>query len=320
MLVLSLIAELLTTIWFFVLGACFGSFLNVVIYRLPRGITLLGKSRCPACGQAILFRDNIPVVGWIILRGRCRRCAQPISARYWQLELLVGMVWMLIAVLEIGLGGINLPVTVRPYRGFAFNLSWQNRDLILASFLHIGLLMQLLMWAMIECDGFALPRRWSLVFIGLSGVLVLACPVVHPACGWFPAAQTNQAAHLALEMSVAVCAGVALSALRPRTQEDAFPVTYAVFSVAAVGWSLGLAALPAVLLVASVSLSLVAPQAVSIAGSVWIATALMLLIWRPVNAAQVCLGFGHSAPGLILAVLVVLMIVPWLVSWMRARR
>ena len=79
-------------------GAAIGSFLNVVIYRLPRGESLLyPPSRCPACGRAIRWYDNVPVFGWLILKGRCRDCAAPISARYPLVEALVATVSLLIA-------------------------------------------------------------------------------------------------------------------------------------------------------------------------------------------------------------------------------
>lgn len=65
------------------LGLAIGSFLNVVIWRLPRGESLSHPpSACPKCGHAIRRRDNIPVLSWLILRGRCRDCGEPISARY----------------------------------------------------------------------------------------------------------------------------------------------------------------------------------------------------------------------------------------------
>ncbi len=64
------------------LGLAIGSFLNVVVYRVPAGRSLTPDSACPNCGTAIRRRDNIPVVSWLLLRGRCRGCAQPISARY----------------------------------------------------------------------------------------------------------------------------------------------------------------------------------------------------------------------------------------------
>ncbi len=76
----------------FVFGLTFGSFLNVCIYRLPRGLTVTKpRSRCPNCHNPIRFYDNIPVLSWLILRGRCRDCAARISARYMVVELLTGL-------------------------------------------------------------------------------------------------------------------------------------------------------------------------------------------------------------------------------------
>jgi leader peptidase (prepilin peptidase)/N-methyltransferase len=72
-----------------VLGAALGSFLNVVIYRLPRKQSLVAPgSRCPHCGAPIAPWDNIPVVSFLLLRGRCRACREPISVRYPLVELL----------------------------------------------------------------------------------------------------------------------------------------------------------------------------------------------------------------------------------------
>jgi leader peptidase (prepilin peptidase) / N-methyltransferase len=71
------------------LGAIVGSFLNVVIHRLPRGESLARPgSRCPSCGAPIAPYDNIPVLSWLLLRGRCRHCDAPISPRYPAVELL----------------------------------------------------------------------------------------------------------------------------------------------------------------------------------------------------------------------------------------
>ncbi len=64
------------------LGLAIGSFLNVVIYRVPAGKSLTPDSACPNCGTAIRKRDNVPLISWLALRGRCRGCAEPISARY----------------------------------------------------------------------------------------------------------------------------------------------------------------------------------------------------------------------------------------------
>ncbi|MYE33378.1 MAG: prepilin peptidase [Gemmatimonadales bacterium] len=77
-----------------VLGAALGSFLNVCITRLPAGGSVVGpRSRCPACGATIRWRDNLPVLSWLLLRRRCRDCGVPISWRYPAIEVATALVW-----------------------------------------------------------------------------------------------------------------------------------------------------------------------------------------------------------------------------------
>jgi leader peptidase (prepilin peptidase) / N-methyltransferase len=80
----------------FVFGLAFGSFLNVCIYRLPRGLSVNDppRSACPNCHHQIAFYDNIPILSWLVLRGRCRHCQTPISPRYLFVELLTGLVFV----------------------------------------------------------------------------------------------------------------------------------------------------------------------------------------------------------------------------------
>jgi len=84
----------------FLVGACaliglaIGSFLNVVIHRVPRKLSVVRpRSACPSCGTPIAERDNIPVVSWLLLRGKCRSCSNPISPRYPLVELLTAMLF-----------------------------------------------------------------------------------------------------------------------------------------------------------------------------------------------------------------------------------
>jgi leader peptidase (prepilin peptidase) / N-methyltransferase len=80
----------------FAFGLIFGSFLNVCIYRMPRGLSVVRPgSACPHCGKAIPFYDNVPVFSWLILRGRCRNCSARITPRYLIVELLTASVFLL---------------------------------------------------------------------------------------------------------------------------------------------------------------------------------------------------------------------------------
>jgi len=85
----------LYAVLFFLFGLMFGSFLNVCIYRLPRGQSVVWPgSACPACRVPIAWYDNLPVVSWLLLRGRCRACQARISPRYLLVELLTGLLFL----------------------------------------------------------------------------------------------------------------------------------------------------------------------------------------------------------------------------------
>ena len=116
-----------------VVGLVAGSFLNVVVYRVPRGLSVVSPgSRCPACGHPIRARDNIPIASWLALRGRCRDCRARISVRYLLVEagvagafaalaVLVGPAWALPAYwwfggVAIALGLIDIDIRRIPNR------------------------------------------------------------------------------------------------------------------------------------------------------------------------------------------------------------
>jgi leader peptidase (prepilin peptidase)/N-methyltransferase len=86
-----------------IVGLAVGSFLNVVVWRVPRGESVVSPpSACPACASAIRPRDNVPVAGWLLLRGRCRDCAEPISPRYPLVEVAAAALFVVMA-LRVGL-------------------------------------------------------------------------------------------------------------------------------------------------------------------------------------------------------------------------
>lgn len=80
----------------FAFGACVGSFLNVCVARWPAELSVVRpRSRCPKCETPIAWYDNIPLLSWVLLRAKCRACANPISAQYPFIELVVGVLWVL---------------------------------------------------------------------------------------------------------------------------------------------------------------------------------------------------------------------------------
>jgi leader peptidase (prepilin peptidase)/N-methyltransferase len=82
-------------VWLTLFGAVFGSFANVVVWRFPRGESVVSPgSRCPVCGHAVRWYDNVPVISWMILRARCRDCGSPISVRYPIVEALSALLWL----------------------------------------------------------------------------------------------------------------------------------------------------------------------------------------------------------------------------------
>ena len=88
--------DLLLVLFAGVFGLAIGSFLNVVVYRVPAGIPLTRESRCPHCDRAIAARHNVPVLGWLALRGRCASCGDAISARYPLVEAFTGVAFAVV--------------------------------------------------------------------------------------------------------------------------------------------------------------------------------------------------------------------------------
>lgn len=155
----------------FVFGACIGSFLNVVIYRIPAGLSLVHPpSRCPKCNHRLGTTENVPVLGWLFLRGRCRWCKTPISARYPTIETITGIIYLLV----FWQFGYSLETI-----GYCAFLSW------------------LLSLAMIDLDTMTLPG--SLTKSGLVVGLVFQGII-----GWHQGALTGASSQLLFGISGAV--------------------------------------------------------------------------------------------------------------------
>ena len=152
--------------WLFALGSIVGSFLNVVVYRLPRGQNLAYPgSRCPACGHPIRWYHNLPVVSWILLRGRCHDCPAKIAARYPLVELTSALLFVGLAWLEVWAPSSRLP----PLTGQELVARWAY---------HLWLLETLLAVALIERDGLRVPRRLLCMALAIGIIGAAAFPGV----------------------------------------------------------------------------------------------------------------------------------------------
>jgi len=159
------------------IGGNLGSFLNVVVHRLPRGESVVvGGSHCPACGASIRWHDNVPVLGWLLLRGRCRDCAAEISPRYPLVEAVGALVIGGVAAAELLSGGGTFPGGVfAGGRSGADNLLLRpDPRLIGLALFHAWLLFNLLLGAAVAADGGTLPRRWivSVLLLTVSTVAI----------------------------------------------------------------------------------------------------------------------------------------------------
>ena len=173
--------------WTAALGAALGSFLNVIIYRMPRGMSLVRpKSRCPACAASIRATDNVPILGWLRLRGRCRTCGAPISVRYPLVEGLIAILLLALVWCEVYAGGINLPGDHANH--LASNpLLWRwDPVAIIRCAYHAFLLMVAVAVGWMAWDGFP-PPRWLVALTLLLGIAVpMFVPGVWPLASGIP--------------------------------------------------------------------------------------------------------------------------------------
>lgn len=166
------------TIGLFIIGTVVGSFLNVCIYRIPWEKSVIWPaSHCPRCWGAIQGRDNVPILGWLLLRGRCRRCGLPISPRYPIIEGIVGLLF----------AGAYLFVAVLP--GFLQPDVYIRDDVVLHAKVayHAAFIALLVVITMIDADLTIVPA--SVTNLGL--VIGLAVGTIFPGVRPAPSAATT---------------------------------------------------------------------------------------------------------------------------------
>ena len=174
--------EALNVLFIFAIAASIGSFLNVVIYRVPRHLPLVrANSACPQCGHKLSSKDNMPILGWLRLKGRCRYCSARIPFRYLGMELAIGGIFMLLLFVELLSGGVNLPVRIpNHYAGFLWVVWYTKWDLVGIYLYHCLGLSMLLVVAMMQHDRQTVPLKMFVYTFLPAALLPVVWPTLHP--------------------------------------------------------------------------------------------------------------------------------------------
>ena len=171
--------------WFFAFGAVIGSFLNVVVYRLPRRMSLImPPSHCPACNHRIRWFDNIPIVAWLALRGRCRDCRSPISPRYPAVEAATGCMFALLAAMVFFFDGANLPIRDMHDASSSIASPSSLTQLYAILLYHLLLLCTLFAAALIEIDRQDVPLTLFAPALAVGLIAPMVWPCLRPVPAW----------------------------------------------------------------------------------------------------------------------------------------
>ena len=176
-------AGALIAVWIFVFWSLIGSFLNVVVYRLPLGQSVVhGGSRCPRCHTPIKWHDNLPVIGWLNLNGRCRSCDLPIAPRYPIVESVCAGLCTAIYFCELSSGGANLPGRTPDFLHGGVLRLFPNptADLVGLTLYHCVSVCVLLVWGLIAWDGGRIPGRSIAWVLSVAAAVPLVFPSLHP--------------------------------------------------------------------------------------------------------------------------------------------
>ncbi|MCE9631583.1 MAG: prepilin peptidase [Planctomycetia bacterium] len=230
-------AEIATVTLAFAWGATVGSFINVVVHRLPRGESpVSGRSHCPKCGSAIRARDNVPVLGWLLLRGRCRDCDAAISPRYPLVEAACGALTAAVAAAELVGGGRWLPLLADASgRGIDRLLLLGDWPLLISCGLHAAILMTMLAWSLLAVECGSLACRGSAAAIVGVILVVVVTPLAGPV-GVLPDGGSWPPSSPPWPTLVASVAGVALGAVAGRLTGGVVDGCCLALLGAALGW------------------------------------------------------------------------------------
>ena len=167
-------------LFIFAYGACLGSLTNVIVYRMPKGLSIVRPpSRCPKCETRLSWRDNIPVLGWIFLRGKCRYCKTRISPEYPLVEAAMGLLFVLFFaiwyLIPAGAGFAGIDFSAMTPRWAAWNDPYKTWPEFAVLLVLVGALFAM---TLVDAKTFTIP-------IQLTWVPAIVAVLVHPIhAGW----------------------------------------------------------------------------------------------------------------------------------------
>lgn len=326
--------DVTVVVWLFWVASSIGSFLNVVAWRMPLGMSVNGRSHCPRCRAKLRARDNFPVFGWLALGGRCRTCRLPISPRYPIVELTVGLAITTVGVAE--LYRLSLPFQI--VHGHTGPLWAPVVDLpVLVTLLyHAVSIAVCFAFGLIRMDGHRIPTRLQWFGLAWAVIPMLAYPTLM-VVPWQTVAPANWSPDgLYLDAVIRVLTAIAAATffarglahgLCPTADPKLDPLgkgttrlvdLIAIIAVAAivVGWQ----ATPAVILMASLIAVLIRgklPETCDALGrlaiSMPIALTFQLVFWRRLHQYSFWPSDG-SSPWLILLTSALVFLIPF---WLR---
>jgi leader peptidase (prepilin peptidase)/N-methyltransferase len=165
----------------FAWGAMLGSFLNVVVHRVPLGESVvIRRSRCPRCDSPIRAADNVPVLGWLWLRGKCRACGGAIAAEYPIVEATCGLALAVLAAAHLAGGGRWLPRLAERFPGGIDRLLRGDWRLLVAWGLQAAVVLTILGWSLLDRRGWQVRGRSLAVSLAASLMVITVVPDVGP--------------------------------------------------------------------------------------------------------------------------------------------
>lgn len=206
--------QIVVVVWLFGIGAAIGSFLNVVIYRVPLGLSVVHPpSHCPSCKRPIRAYDNLPILSWFVLRGRCRRCGARFSARYALVELGIALVF---AMLGAQMVAPHWPQVADMVNDRAVSIPWCRWGLAVTT------LATLWTYAMIERDGHR-SAQWPTSLLMVAALVVgISSPQALPTTwlrerelAYFSRAELPDLSSILGCVAAMVVVGIAATILKP---------------------------------------------------------------------------------------------------------